>query len=150
FVQDFTLVDIMSLSPWDAWVRKPSWEVHTGLAVANDLDRDPENSLYYGVNTGAGVSAQSHFWRREQGYALAEVDGGVGSVFRDDYRVGGGTNAGLMFEAASWWQIHFNANYLRYPVGNPGSQVKLQLIQTVPLGHTMQFRATLERDNAYK
>jgi hypothetical protein len=40
YLQDFTLIDIMSLSPWDRWVRKPSWMLHTGASVANDLDRD--------------------------------------------------------------------------------------------------------------
>jgi hypothetical protein len=150
YVQDFTLIDIMSLSPWDDWVRKPSWNVHTGLAVANELNRDPENSLYYGLNTGTGLSLQSHLWRRELFYALAEVDGGVGAVFRDNYRLGGGTNSGVIVEAAPWWKIHFNASYLRYPVGEPGAAVKLQLIQAIPLGHDLQFRATLERQNSYK
>src|SRR5947209_19445967 len=42
YLQQFTLVDMMSFSPLDRWVRHPSRKVNTGLQVANDLDRDPE------------------------------------------------------------------------------------------------------------
>jgi hypothetical protein len=59
YLQQFALIDMMSLTPWDQWIHPPSWKVNSGFAVANDLNRDPENSLYYGLNLGTGYSARA-------------------------------------------------------------------------------------------
>jgi hypothetical protein len=150
YIQEFKLINILSLAPWDTWVRKPSWNVNTGLSVARDLDHDPEDSLYYGLQVGSGLSYRPAFFSRALVYGLGQADVGLGQVFEDDYRLGGGINSGVLLDAASWWRIHFNAVYLRYPLGERGEAVKLRLVQAVPLGKRMQARVILERQNAYK
>lgn len=150
YLEDFTLVNLESLSPWDRWVHSPSWKVNTGLSVARDLDRDPESSLYYGLNLGSGFTAQSHLWRRELMYGLAEADTGVGSVFNRGYRLGGGGTAGVLVEAARFWRIHLESTFLHYPVGDVGSTTKLRLVQAFTLTRNVEVRSTLERQNNYR
>ena len=154
WVQDFTLIDIMSLSPWDPWVRKPSWNLHTGVGVANDLDRAPKQSDgYYGLNGGSGAFPIKR---------ISEARGVVLCAGRSRQRAVGGEFSGTItgsaaarwrewrWTPAAWWRIHFNTTYLNYPLGETGEAVKLQLIQAIPLGSTAQFRCTLQRQNAYK
>lgn len=150
YIQDFTLIDILSLSAWDRWVRKPSWKVHTGLSVAEDIEHRPEHSLYYGLQTGPGFSAATHILKREQWYTLALWDTGLGQVFREDYRLGFGTESGVIFKLLPMWHVHFAGSYWRYPLGEVGSSVRLRLIQAIPLGKSMQARATVQRQNQYK
>jgi hypothetical protein len=144
------LVSITSLSPWDPWVRKPSWNLQTGIISAHDLDRDPEHSLYYQLTGGSGLSFKSEMLRPALFYGLATADLGVGQPFEDDYRIGGGINSGILLEAMPWWRIHFNASYIRYPMGERGEVVKLRLVQAIPFGKCFQGRITLERQNRYK
>jgi hypothetical protein len=150
YPQQFTLVDLMSFSPWDPWVHHPSWKVNTGLAVANDLKRDPEASVYYALNTGSGISLRTPLSKDSLIYALAQVDAGVGGVFRDSYRLGGGGQAGILFSVNRYWRAHFDLDYVRYPLGNPGSAMKLRLTQGGRVSRQVEWRAKLERQNQYK
>jgi hypothetical protein len=150
YPEQFTLVDLTSFSPWDRWVHHPSWKVNTGLSVAHDLDRDPENSLYYGLNGASGFSAQIPKLERSMVYALAEADAGFGAVFRDGYRLGGGGTAGIALEPIANWRMHVEGSYLRYSAGEPGEAVRWRLIQNIPLAANFALRAKLERQNQYK
>jgi len=150
WVEEFTLIDIMSLSPWDPWVRKPSWAVHTGLETAHDSDQRPEKSLFYGLHGGSGLSYETHLLRKEVFYVLAAGDAGVGGTFDRNYRLGGGANSGIVVDALPNWRIQFDTFYLRYPLGQTGEVVKLRLTQAVPLGKRAQLRLAIERQNAYK
>ncbi len=150
YVEDFTLIDIFSLSPWDRWVRKPSWGVRTGVSVAHDRDKAPDKSVYYGLGGVSGLAWESHRFRKLLIYTLAKADSGVGGVFYQNYRIGGGANGGATLEALPWWQIHFNADYLYYPLGETGEVVRLELMNTFPIGRVFQVRAGLKRENNYK
>ena len=150
YLKQLTLVDLISFSPWDRWVHPPSWRVGTGLEVAHDLDRNPEDSLYYALHGGSGVSVPLPFSRHAMAYALATADSGVGTVFRDNYRIGGGGMVGFFFDLAEVWRLHVDASHIHYPLGEPGGATRLRLIQAFPLTKTAQLRAQLERQNNYK
>jgi len=150
YLEDLTLLNLESLSAWDRWIHSPSWNLKTGLSVARDVDRDPEKSLYYGLNLGSGLAFESHLWRREMIYGLAEADSGAGSVFDQGYRLGGGGRTGLLLELARFWRVHLTADFLRYPLGDIRSTTKLHLIQVFSLSRNLEFRSTLERQNTYK
>ena len=104
----------------------------------------------YGLQVGPGISLRTHVLRGEHWYALAEADTQFGGVFENNFRAGAGTESGVIVEAAPGWHVHFKAAYFRYPWGNEGEAVRLRLIQACPLGKSMQFRVTLERQNRYK
>jgi hypothetical protein len=148
YLQEFTIVDLLSLSPYDQWVHPPSWKVKTGLAVANDLSKDPENSLYYGLNVGTGYTVRCA--DSAMAYALAETDMGVGHVFDHSGRVGGGGSTGLLFDLGAHWESHLEAGYYYYFLGDDHPSVKLKCIQAFPITRNWQLRATLQRQNQYK
>ena len=148
-LEELTLIGLESLAGWDPWIHSPSWQLRTGLATARDLDKDPARSLYYDFDLGPGLAYESHLWRRETVYVLADVDTGVGSVFNRGYRWGGGGTSGILLEAASFWRIHFRATDVEYAFGQPGSAVKLSLIQSFSLSHSVELRSTIQRQNSY-
>ncbi len=150
YLQEFSLIDLKSYSPWDRWMHHPAWQVGTGLQVAQDLAKDPENSLHYDAHGGSGIAFHTPLSRESMAYALAVADVGVGAPFRDYYRFGGGGTAGLWFDLFTVWRMHIDATYLNYPLGDPMGSVRLSFLSAIPLGHWGQWRVQLSRQNDYK
>ena len=150
YVQQASLADILSLPGWDRWVHPLSWRIRTGLETADDLPKDPENSLYYGLRFGSGVSYHSHLWKREIFYLLSGVDAGVGHVFDHRYRAGFGGQGGAVIQLAGPWRIQVEGDFIRYPVGQVGETVRWRFIHAVDLSRHFQWRTTLERQNRHK
>jgi len=151
YVQDFSLVDLVSITPWDRWIHPPSWKVKTGLAVADDLRRDPENSLYYGLNLGSGYAA----WVPGTGdklllYGMAEMESELGHAFDHDVRFGGGPAGGILYSPCRSWRARFQFAQDEYAVGGTPSTTKLEFRQSFSLTRDMELRAQLQRQNAYK
>jgi len=151
YVQDFSLVDLISITPWDRWIHPPSWKVKTGLAVADELNRDPENSLYYGLNLGSGYSA----WlpgtnEKILVFGMAEMEVELGHAFDHDVRAGGGPIGGLLFSPCRYWRARFQISHDEYAVGGTPSTTKLALNQSFSLTRNMELRAQLQRQNTYK
>ncbi len=149
FVEHVGIIDIVSFSPWDRWIRRASWKVGFGLDLATELDCVEEECLYLGLNTGRGIAVSTAIWRRETWYALAEADLGVGGVFQDRYRLGGGATAGLLLQAASRWRVHLEGTHLRYPLGENQPRTLIRLNQVVTVFGTHDLRLTLERNGHY-
>ena len=131
YIQDFSLVDLISITPWDRWIHPLSWKVKTGLAVANDLNRDPENSLYYGLNLGSGYSA----WlpgsdQKVLVYGMAEMETELGHAYDHDIRFGGGLAGGILYIPCRYWRARFQIAHDEYAVGGTPSTTKLALQQS--------------------
>ncbi len=150
YVQQASLVDLLSLPGWDPWVHSLSWRIRTGLETADDLPRDPENSLYYGLRFGSGLSLHSHLWKQELFYVLGDLDSGLGHVFNDGYRVGFGGSWGTVIHLAEIWRLQVEGRYNRYPAGQVGEAVVWRFIHAVDLSRRLQWRTTLERNNQHK
>jgi len=151
YVQDFSLVDLVSVTPWDRWIHPPSWKVKTGVAVAEDLNRDPENSLYYGLNLGSGYAA----WVPGTGekvllYGMAELEAQLSHAFDHDVRFGGGPTGGILYSPCRYWRALFQISNDEYAVGGTPSTTKLELRQSFSLTRDLELRAQLQRQNAYK
>jgi hypothetical protein len=171
YVQDFALVDLISITPWDRWIHPPSWKVKTGLMTANELKRDPENSLYYGLNLGTGYAfalggsphpyplpSQRGEGRAELGvrgapllfYGMVEMGFGLGHAFGHDVRFGGGPTGGILYSPCRYWRARFQIAHDEYAVGGTPSTTKLVLDQSVSVTRNMEIRTQLQRQNTYK
>jgi len=151
YLQQFALIDLLSITPYDRWIHPPSWKVSSGIMVANDLNRDPENSLYYGLNLGTGYSA----WvpgtdDKALVYGMAEMELEVGHAFDDSVRFGGGPSGGILFNPVRFWRARLQMSHFPYAVGGTPSTTKLGLYQSVSLSKDFELRTKLERQNTYK
>jgi hypothetical protein len=145
-LERFTLLDIVSLSPWDRWVKPLSWKLFAGIDTAKDLGRPPEKSKHFRLGGGAGATLGTRLWRREAFYVLAEGDGGLGGTFRDDYRVGFGGEAGVAGEIASFWRALFEWGVRRYPAGHVDTLTRARTVQSFTLSRNVEFRGSLLRE----
>jgi len=150
YLQQFALIDLLSITPWDRWIHPPSWKVNSGFAVANDLNRDPENSLYYGLNLGTGYSAYAPGTDKVLVYGMAEMELELGHAYAHSIRFGGGPSAGVLVHPVKAWRARFSASHFPYAVGGTPSTTKLGFYQSFSLAKDFEFRTKLERQNTYK
>jgi hypothetical protein len=148
YIEKLDVLSIISLTPWDPWVLKPSWKLSTGVDQAKELGCYGADCMYYNLNGGMGLAAESSLWRRELYYLMAEADFGAGPVFADGWRGGGGGTAGIKIELASYWRLLLEATYIAY--GESPSRERIKLIQSWRLSRDIEIRATLDRLAPYE
>lgn len=132
-LQSLDLVRILSLSPRDPWIRKPSWKVEAGI----------RNAGPFGLTLGSGLA-----WRlggRDVAYLLAEADGGLGGALRENHRLGGGGSAGLLFTVAPRWRLQAEASYRAYALGDKRPEARMRLEQAFDIATDLSLRIALER-----
>jgi hypothetical protein len=118
--------------------------------VANDLNRDPENSLYYGLNLGTGYASWAPGTEKLLFYGLAEMELELGHPFKHDVRFGGGPSGGILWTPMKWWRARFQASEFPYAVGGTPSTTKLGFYQSFSITKSLEIRSKVERQNAYK
>ncbi len=143
YFETLDLVRLVSLSPWDPWVRKTSWFAATGLEQARELACAGWDCAAYYLRGGAGLSAASYVLRRETWYALAAADFGAGPALENGWRGGGGEILGLKAELGPSWRVLAEAGELRYGWGPPRSTLKVS--QQFRLGRGVELRMSAER-----
>ncbi|MFA6093486.1 MAG: DUF4105 domain-containing protein [Elusimicrobiota bacterium] len=144
YVERLDLVNIVSMSPLDAWVKAPSWKLSTGVDQAKELGCSGASCMYYNVNVGAGVSAQSRLWKRELYFALPEADLGFGPVLSQDWRAGAGMSAGMIVDLSPRWRVMGEGTYIDYAQRSAPRQ-RLRLTSSLRLTRDAEIRLTLDR-----
>lgn len=144
YVERLDIARIVSLSPLDPWVRKPSWKLSTGVDQAKELGCSGASCMYYALNGGMGVAAQSRLLRRELYYVLAETDFGFGPILPLGWRAGAGGTAGVIVDLSARWRLLGEATYIEYARRSAPRQ-RLRLTSSVRLTRNTEFRVTLDR-----
>ena len=99
YLKELRLIDIVSLTPFDGWTRKPSWMLSTGLDTAFEKERVPSDSMVYdgalatGLTLGTGDALLS---------VLASGEFAAGAVLRDGGRMGGGLRMVAAGDSGPW------------------------------------------------
>jgi len=148
YLEEFSLVDIVSLPAWDAWVHKPSWKVNAGARVAHELNKDPENGLYFGLNTGPGISVKVASPLRF--FAFAEIDGAAGAPWRAGGRFGAGGSTGLLFECSRSLRVRAQIQQIHYVIGDPDSATHVEVVPSWSITDRLDLRINLDQWNRYK
>lgn len=90
FARSVRVLDIVSLTPFDSWLRKPSWTLGTGLDTAYSSGRRGPDAPVYDGHFASGLA-----WGRPEGGplvagVLAGPEFAVGEALRRGGRAGGG------------------------------------------------------------
>lgn len=110
-----TLANIVSLMPLDPLFLAPSWKVSAGMETVNRPGCGYCSSGNF--NGGIGGALESHLWRREVLFAMAEADANVSGAYKEMHRVGGGGTLGGIVTLTERWKMMATTTYLRYPLG---------------------------------
>jgi hypothetical protein len=116
YVRDLRVVEVLSVSPWDSWMRKPSWTVGTGLDTAFELGKPAADSLVYEGHAGTGLAAD--LGPRASGYALAVAEGAAGAALREGWRAGGSLRAGAVAQLTGRWRALLEGGLSAQPFGD--------------------------------
>lgn len=119
YVEQGQIAKVLSLNPWDKWVKKNSWEMAIGFEQAPETGRETGRSLIWDMTAGTGITAKLPFENDTLIYALAAADSGFGPSLDDNYRIGGGLKSGLF---ANCGDLRFNAEarYYSFILGDTG------------------------------
>ena len=146
-LEHFTLVDIVSVSPRDRFLKPISWKVNTGV-ISRMIPRSGlphadllERYLWRG-NGGAGLAVEP--WPRTLAYTFVEATADAGSHLANDYAVGPGGSAGVFFAPRSdRWKEHLFAQVTRYTLGDNDTAVRYGLDQRLTLTPQTALQLTL-------
>lgn len=103
------LIRIDNMEPWDAFFRRISWRVVTGVEALTHGGDDDE--LGFILRGGPGFSFGSRD-KRVLGYGLVEAEIGAAQAYADTARLAAGPAVGLMATHGDHWRLHLSASYL--------------------------------------
>ena len=124
YVRDLRLGEVLSVSPWDPWIRKPSWTMGTGLETAFELGRPAADSLVYEGHAGTGLSAEI---AKTTVWGLVVAEGAAGSALREGWRVGGSLRAGAVSQLTGRWRALIEGGLSAQPFGDKTPNHRLRV-----------------------
>ena len=138
WIERFTLVNIVSLSPVNALFQSPSWKINTGFATIQ------HNGCRFcrigNLNGGIGIAAESAWLKREVYFAFADLAAEYGRVFDSDYRIGGGITVGALADVTERWKIGLSGTYLQFPIGEKSGEWRISAQQRYTLHKNVALR----------
>jgi Domain of unknown function (DUF4105) len=145
-IEQFTLLNIMSLSPIDALFVNPSWKINASFE--NVREHVCGNCNEVDLDTGVGAAVESRLLVHQVLYAFAEADANIGNAYDQHYRIGGGATVGLLTDLTRRWKMQLLATYLSYPIGERSSDFRSSLEQRLTLTQNTALRLALNRQDA--
>ncbi len=113
-LEQFDIVDIVSVAPMDAIFKPLSWKFNTGWH-RKPLENDGDAS-YYRVNGGVGAAARTSWLG--MCYAMAEAELSVGGDLEADYAAGSGASLGTIFSLGPASKFHLYGRGLGFFAGD--------------------------------
>lgn len=144
YLERLALVDIVSLTPWDRWVKKPSWHVFAGADQAKELNRAPVDSLVGEVKPGGGLSFAPDLPLRPLLYGFADAEVQQSRNIPQKWRVGGGPSGGLLLRPFPAWRLLLEAAYVQFVQNTPHHE-ELKATTSWSLWRNGELRLTLDR-----
>lgn len=136
-LENFTLIDIISLNPINTLIQEPSWKINLGWQRNRDngcLDCTP-----FIFNPGVGLAFKSNHYRREIYFAFLEASLEFDNEFDSDNRAGFGATAGLLFEVTEKWRLVLVANRIQYTEGQRSYASEVELRQRFSLSRNSEM-----------
>jgi len=142
-LRQLDIIDIVSLTPVDAYFKPISWLANTGW------DRKPiggdSDALFYKANVGAGYSARVPILGLC--HLLAETEFNIGNDLDADYAFGGGAAVGTILQAGKAARIHLSARALRFFAGDSHTHYRTNVIATRRIARNHQASIDFEWEN---
>ena len=137
-LEQFTLANVLSLSPMDSLFKTPSWKVSAGTqTIRHNACTLCTN---WNLNGGIGAATETKLLRREVYFAFAEADANYSQAYDERHRVGGGGTIGMLAELTDRWKLMASGSYLGYVLGERSNDVRWFVGQRYTLGQNLAVR----------
>jgi len=147
-LQNFTLLDIVSLYPLSSFIKEPSWKIDIGWEV--NQDNACEDCTPFILNPGIGLAFQSNFHRKEIYFAFIEANLEFDHEFDSDYRGGFGATVGLLLNASDSWRMAIIANRTHYSAGQSDYVSKAEFKNRFHLSRNLEIIFDLKGVEEYR
>ncbi|HBA60153.1 MAG TPA: hypothetical protein DCZ92_04940 [Elusimicrobia bacterium] len=117
YVKEARLLRIASITPWDDWARRGSWEVSAGVEQADEAGRRSGRAAVWDMSGGYGAAMELEGAMRQVWYAMAAADSSFGPALDAGWRAGAGLKAGA-FAGNGPLRLLCEARYIAYPFGD--------------------------------
>ncbi|MBI3812523.1 MAG: DUF4105 domain-containing protein [Nitrospirae bacterium] len=138
-IDNFKLIDIISLTPYDPLFNKKSWKLSIGLDTIKDLNCGYCNSLK--GNYGIGAAYQPGFFSPLLLYSLIDLELELSRRLDQNYRLGGGGTIGALLDITDHWRIQTTGDYISFPLGNESHYYKASVNQRYSFTQNLDIRA---------
>jgi hypothetical protein len=132
------LIDVLSITPRDAFFKSVSWQLGTGFVRRQTEDG---RGLVWRNHTGGGM-AWGH-WESVLFYALLEGTLDVSGRLDKSYSIGVGPHAGLFLRPHPQWKLRLYARGQDYHLGEEYREREYALEQSLSFGVRHALRLTL-------
>ena len=140
-LQQFDLVDIISLAPRDELFQPISWKVKAG--ATQRVMKDGKDHLIFQLTPGGGLAYR--LGRLGLGYAMLETDVNVGEELRDKYSLGVGGSLGIVARITERWSASLSARGIYYGLGDRYGLVDVTLTQNYALTPNLAISVDVSR-----
>ena len=141
-VHRFTLVDIVSLAPFDRFFHPISWQVGTGMfsrLVPQGRSNDLEEQYMWRSEGGAGLAVEP--WSTALAYAFVDATVDYSPALEEDHAIGGGASAGVFIGPASdRVKAHLYATVTRFALGDTSTYSAIGLEGRLSLARWMAIK----------
>jgi hypothetical protein len=142
-VEQFTPINILSLSPRDDFFQPMSWKIEAGWQRVRI--RDGSETLAFSLDGSIGGT-----WSNQHNtllwYALLDGSSRIDADLVNGYALGSGASVGGLFDFNPRWRIHGYARSLRYFLGQQDTPVTLGIEQRYTLGSDSALRLDISRN----
>ena len=144
-LQQLHFIDIVSLSPRNAFFKPISWKVNTGFD--RELFSDGEERLVYRLNPGGGLAYKSELLGFS--YVMLEADLQASDALKDKYALGLGASAGIWKQVAGPWKVAMSARSFSYEAGDKHRSTKASLEQNFKVTTNNNMTFSLSREKTF-
>jgi hypothetical protein len=117
YFKEGRLARVLSLNPWDSWVRRQSWEVSAGVEQAPETGRQSGRAAVWAMSAGSGAAVEWDGPVRQLWYAMLQADSAFGPALDGNWRLGAGLKAGVLAGEGPVRALA-EARYISYAAGD--------------------------------
>ncbi len=117
YLKEGRLAHVLSLNPWDPWVRRPSWEISAGVEQAPETGRQSGEAAVWAMHAASGFAVSFDGPVRQLWYLMGQADSAFGTPLDPGWRAGAGLKAGLLAEKGPA-RFLAEARYISYALGD--------------------------------
>ena len=149
-LEEFTPLNIFSLSPRDDFFTPISWKINIGWTRKHFSDRDEPLVLRASGGSGLAFNTPGSHEGNSVYYGFLEAALDVGKRFDQDYAMGMGPALGWLTNISDRWRINLYARSLRYGLGDAHNARELTLEQRYSLSRQSALRFGLHRKQEFQ
>lgn len=128
-LENIDIINIISISPRDKFLRPFSWKINTGFT--QKPMSDGEDALVYRLSGGVGMAFNNDVLGLF--YAMFEPELNINSSLEEDYAAGMGLSAGMLRHMTSFWKFHLFARKMYFESGDKHHDAEVSLSQNIRL-----------------